>query len=136
FRVYRKHSTVTGSHVTSRLQIVHVPTRKTRTIWHLQFTDWADHGCPEDTQGFICFLEELSTLRRYSFNEVRGVGRNRNTPVMVHCSAGVGRSGVTILCDLLLEAADHNLPLNPPKKVQLIRWFLPLWFLHVPLVAK
>ncbi|XP_066983162.1 tyrosine-protein phosphatase non-receptor type 14 isoform X1 [Macrobrachium rosenbergii] len=121
YRVYRKHSTVTGSHVTSRLQIVHVPTRKTRTIWHLQFTDWADHGCPEDTQGFISFLEELSTLRRYTYNEVRGVGRNRNTPVLVHCSAGVGRSGVTILCDLLLEATDHNLPLDPPKVLHHLR---------------
>ncbi|XP_045598468.1 tyrosine-protein phosphatase non-receptor type 14 isoform X2 [Procambarus clarkii] len=115
YRVMRKHSTVSGSHVTSRLQVVHVPARKTRTIWHLQFTDWADHGCPEDILGYISFLEELSTLRRYTYQEVRGVGRNRNTPVLVHCSAGVGRSGVTILCDLLLEATDHNLPLDPPK---------------------
>ncbi|XP_071523847.1 tyrosine-protein phosphatase non-receptor type 14 isoform X2 [Panulirus ornatus] len=115
YRIFRKHSTVSGSHITSRLQVVHLPARKTRTIWHLQFTDWADHGCPEDIMGFISFLEELSTLRRYSYQEVRGVGRNRNTPVLVHCSAGVGRSGVTILCDLLLEAADHNLPLDPPK---------------------
>ncbi|XP_042213495.1 tyrosine-protein phosphatase non-receptor type 14-like isoform X2 [Homarus americanus] len=115
YRVLRKHSTVSGSHVTSRLQVVYVPARKTRTIWHLQFTDWTDHGCPEDTLGFISFLEELSTLRRYTYQEVRGVGRNRNTPVLVHCSAGVGRSGVTILCDLLLEATDHNLPLDPPK---------------------
>lgn len=115
YRVFRKHSTLSGSHITSRLQVVHVPARKTRTIWHLQFTDWADHGCPEDILGYISFLEELSTLRRYTYQEVRGVGRNRNTPVLVHCSAGVGRSGVTILCDLLLEATDHNLPLDPPK---------------------
>ncbi|KAK3871834.1 hypothetical protein Pcinc_023038 [Petrolisthes cinctipes] len=115
FRVFRKHSTVTGSHVTSRLQVVDVASRKSRTIWHLQYTDWADHGCPDHIQGFISFLEEMSTLRRYTYQEVRGVGRNRNTPVLVHCSAGVGRSGVTVLCDLLLEASDHNLPLDPPK---------------------
>lgn len=121
FRVYRKHSTVGRSHITSRLQVVHIPTRKSRNIWHLQYTDWADHGCPEDLLGFISFLEELSTLRRYTYKEVRGVGRNRNTPVLVHCSAGVGRSGVTILCDLLLEATDHNLPLDPPKVLQHLR---------------
>ncbi|ROT73235.1 putative tyrosine-protein phosphatase non-receptor type 14-like [Penaeus vannamei] len=31
YRVFRKHSTVTGSHITSRLQLIHAPTRKTRT---------------------------------------------------------------------------------------------------------
>lgn len=67
------------------------------------------------------FLEELSTLRRITYNEVEGVGRNRNTPVLVHCSAGVGRSGVTIMCDLLMEASRHNVPLEPPKLLAQLR---------------
>ena len=61
------------------------------------------------------FLEELSTLRRLSYDDVRGIGKNKNTPVLVHCSAGVGRSGVTVLCDLLTESIDHNLPVEPKR---------------------
>ncbi|RXG69253.1 Tyrosine-protein phosphatase non-receptor type 14, partial [Armadillidium vulgare] len=121
FRIYRKHSTKSGFHVTSRLQLVQMSQRKSRSVWHLQFTDWADHGCPEDVHSFLSFLEELATLRRLTFEEIDGIGKNRNTPVLVHCSAGVGRSGVTILCDLLMEAAKHNLPLNPPKILTQLR---------------
>ena len=31
------------------------------------------------------------------------------------CSAGVGRTGVTILADILLYCADHNLHIDIPK---------------------
>jgi hypothetical protein len=46
-------------------------------------------------------------VRRHSVSDVP-LGKNRNTPVLVHCGAGVGRTGVTIACDVLLTSLDHN----------------------------
>ena len=57
---------------------------------------------------FSGFLEEVDTVRRHSVAQVP-VGKNRNTPVLVHCGAGVGRTGVTIACDVLLTSLDHNI---------------------------
>lgn len=54
------------------------------------------------------FLEELDTVRRHAVTEVP-IGKNRNTPVLVHCGAGVGRTGVTIACDVLLTSLNHNI---------------------------
>lgn len=56
----------------------------------------------------VGFLEELDTVRRHAVTEVP-IGKNRNTPVLVHCGAGVGRTGVTIACDVLLTSLDHNI---------------------------
>lgn len=42
-----------------------------------------------------------------SVNEVPP-GHNTNPPVLIHCSEGGGRSGVTLASDLLLYTLDHN----------------------------
>jgi len=118
FTVVKKFSSesVDGAYVTSTLQMTHGPTKSKRTIWHLQYTDWSDHGCPSDVRRYLDFLEELSALRSHAAaSSDMPVGSNRNPPVLVHCSAGVGRSGVTVLSDILLHCLDHNLDVDVPK---------------------
>ncbi len=43
-----------GAYATTGLKIKHLLTGQERTVWHLQYTDWPDHGCPEDFKGFLC----------------------------------------------------------------------------------
>jgi tyrosine-protein phosphatase non-receptor type 14/21 len=109
-----------NGYATSTLHVTHLPSKRQRTVWHLQFADWSDHGCPGDVGRFVAFLEELSSLRQLSATEVPS-GRNRNPPVLVHCSAGVGRTGVAVLCDILLYCVDHNLDVDVPKVLTHLR---------------
>lgn len=114
FTITKRFSSESGSYTTTTLQLTHGPSKKVRRVWHLQYSGWQDHGCPEDVGEYLTFMEELSALRRHTVSEV-AAGKNRNTPVLVHCSAGVGRTGVTILSDILRYCADHNIDIDIPK---------------------
>ncbi|EEC11804.1 putative protein tyrosine phosphatase, non-receptor type nt6 [Ixodes scapularis] len=121
YRVVRKSAVssavaVTTCLVLSRTQGVSCTHRN---VWHLRYTDWPDHGTPGDVQGFLGFMEEVDSVRRLALNDQRL--RTRNAPTVVHCTAGVGRSGVVILCDILLFCLDHNVPVDLPRVLTLVR---------------
>jgi len=120
FTITKKFSSDSGSYCTTTLQLTHTPTKRVRRVWHLQYSGWQDHGCPEDVRQYLAFCEEMGALRRHTVSEV-APGKNSNTPVLVHCSAGVGRTGVTILVDILLYCADHNICIDIPKVLSHLR---------------
>uniref|UniRef100_A0A803YNZ0 protein-tyrosine-phosphatase n=1 Tax=Meleagris gallopavo TaxID=9103 RepID=A0A803YNZ0_MELGA len=71
----------------------------TKLIRHFHYTVWPDHGVPETTQSLIQFVR---TVRDY-------INRTPDTgPTVVHCSAGVGRTGTFIALDRILQQLDSK----------------------------
>ncbi|XP_054546268.1 receptor-type tyrosine-protein phosphatase C isoform X2 [Talpa occidentalis] len=66
-----------------------------REITHIQFTSWPDHGVPEEPH-------LLLKLRR----RVNAFSNFFSGPIVVHCSAGVGRTGTYIGIDAMLEGLE------------------------------
>ncbi|ELW57889.1 Receptor-type tyrosine-protein phosphatase C [Tupaia chinensis] len=66
-----------------------------REVTHIQFTSWPDHGVPEDPH-------LLLKLRR----RVNAFSNFFSGPIIVHCSAGVGRTGTYIGIDAMLEGLE------------------------------
>uniref|UniRef100_A0ACB8GAK3 Tyrosine-protein phosphatase non-receptor type 14 n=1 Tax=Sphaerodactylus townsendi TaxID=933632 RepID=A0ACB8GAK3_9SAUR len=106
FKVTTKFRTDSGCYATTGLKVKHLLLGQEKTVWHLQYTDWPDHGCPEE-QGFLSYLEEIQSVRRHT-NSVLDSSNNCNPPIVVHCSAGVGRTGVVILTELMISCLEHN----------------------------
>ncbi|XP_053114008.1 phosphatidylinositol phosphatase PTPRQ [Hemicordylus capensis] len=62
------------------------------------FTAWPEHGVPETTASLIHFVKLIRASRAHD-----------STPIVVHCSAGVGRTGVYIALDHLTQHInDHD----------------------------
>lgn len=113
-QVVRRFGTRSTSFVTNSLALSHASfPKRTRNVWHIRYIDWPDHGCPE-VSGFLGFMDEIESVRRHDDG-------SRSAPTIVHCSAGVGRSGVTILCDVMIHALDRNLDLDVPKVLARLR---------------
>nr|XP_046269840.1 tyrosine-protein phosphatase non-receptor type 21 [Scatophagus argus]XP_046269841.1 tyrosine-protein phosphatase non-receptor type 21 [Scatophagus argus]XP_046269842.1 tyrosine-protein phosphatase non-receptor type 21 [Scatophagus argus] len=119
FKITTRFRTESGCYATTGLKIKHLLTGQERTVWHLQYTDWPDHGCPEDLKGFLTYLEEVQSVRRHT-NSISDP-KNTNQPVLVHCSAGVGRTGVVILSEILIACLEHNETLDIPKVLLKLR---------------
>uniref|UniRef100_A0A3B4XPX7 protein-tyrosine-phosphatase n=1 Tax=Seriola lalandi dorsalis TaxID=1841481 RepID=A0A3B4XPX7_SERLL len=79
--------------------VKHTNTSEGRTVKHFHFTAWPDHGVPQGTDVLIQFRR---LVRWHIEREGNGA------PTVVHCSAGVGRTGTIIALDVLLQQLDKK----------------------------
>lgn len=88
------------SYYTSRvLQLHNTSTGESREIFHFHYTTWPDFGVPESPASFLNFLFEVRES---------GSLATEHGPAVVHCSAGIGRSGTFSLVDSCLVLMDKR----------------------------
>ncbi|XP_034093303.1 protein tyrosine phosphatase receptor type Fa isoform X5 [Gymnodraco acuticeps] len=72
---------------------------QSRTIRQFQFTDWPEQGVPKTGEGFIDFIGQVHKTKEQF---------GQDGPITVHCSAGVGRTGVFITLSIILERMRYE----------------------------
>ncbi|XP_076593794.1 tyrosine-protein phosphatase non-receptor type 3 isoform X10 [Chaetodon auriga] len=87
----------------------HITRGEDRAVTHLQYVAWPDHGVPDDPSDFLQFINSVRERRR------------GEEPLMVHCSAGIGRTGVLITMETALTLLDAGCPLFPLDIVKTLR---------------
>uniref|UniRef100_A0AAQ5YFA5 protein-tyrosine-phosphatase n=1 Tax=Amphiprion ocellaris TaxID=80972 RepID=A0AAQ5YFA5_AMPOC len=89
--------------------------RKAVYIWHYQYLSWPDHGVPNEPGGVLWFLEEVNRTQ----STIPDTG-----PIVVHCSAGIGRTGTIIVIDILIDIINRqglDCDIDIPKTIQRVR---------------
>uniref|UniRef100_A0A8C6DDR8 Protein-tyrosine-phosphatase n=1 Tax=Moschus moschiferus TaxID=68415 RepID=A0A8C6DDR8_MOSMO len=82
---------------------------------HYQYFSWPDHGVPAEPTGVLSFLDEVNRAQ----SSMPGAG-----PMVVHCSAGIGRTGTIIVIDILMDVIRRqglDCDIDVPKTIQLVR---------------
>ncbi|OCT71600.1 receptor-type tyrosine-protein phosphatase epsilon isoform X1 [Xenopus laevis] len=91
------------------IQPVHDGCKAPRLITQLHFTSWPDFGVPFTPIGMLKFLKKVKFL-----NPVHA------GPIVVHCSAGVGRTGTFMVIDAVIDM------MNEEKKVNVFDFVLKI----------
>lgn len=93
-------------------------TPKSRLIYQYHLQAWPDHGVPEDPGRVLSFLDIVNE-QQDKLQALEQAG-----PLVVHCSAGIGRTGTFIVIDMLLSqimALGPNCEIDIYKTVQYVR---------------
>nr|XP_034316292.1 receptor-type tyrosine-protein phosphatase epsilon [Crassostrea gigas] len=99
-----------AQYVVRKIKLSHATLNDSRTITQYHYTAWPDHGTPEP----LCLL-------LFHDHVIRTKPGRQNGPTLVHCSAGIGRTGTYIAIDVLFEAGKTEKKINIAEYVKKMR---------------
>nr|XP_022311896.1 receptor-type tyrosine-protein phosphatase mu-like isoform X4 [Crassostrea virginica] len=99
-----------ANYVIRKIKVSNKKLNTSRTALQYQYTTWPDHGTPDP----ICLL-------LFHNHVTRTHQKGHGGPVLVHCSAGIGRTGTYIAIDSLSEALKKRKKINIAEYVKKMR---------------
>ena len=84
-----------NKHVTVKMFFVSIQTCEQRQVSHFQYLSWPDYGVPTSAVTLIDFLGAVKRQQRKMIKALglQWTGHSQGPPMVVHCSAGIGRTG-------------------------------------------
>ncbi|CAF97207.1 unnamed protein product, partial [Tetraodon nigroviridis] len=92
------------------MTLMNAQTEQQRELTQIQYLAWPDHGVPDDSTDFLDFVALVRSKRA-----------GQDQPMVVHCSAGIGRTGVLITMETALCLMECGQPVYPLEIVRTMR---------------
>ncbi|XP_044752844.1 tyrosine-protein phosphatase corkscrew-like isoform X2 [Coccinella septempunctata] len=93
-----------------------------RKVYHYHFQAWPDHGVPSDPGCVLNFLHEVN--RQQENLQLELPPNQPPGAILVHCSAGIGRTGTFIVIDMILDQLKKyglDCEIDIQRTVQMVR---------------
>ncbi|XP_056659171.1 tyrosine-protein phosphatase non-receptor type 13 isoform X10 [Monodelphis domestica] len=90
------------------MELQDIQTGEVRCISHLNFTAWPDHDTPSQPDDLLMFISYMRHV-------------HKSGPIIIHCSAGIGRSGTLICIDVVLGLINQDLEFDISDLVRTMR---------------
>ncbi|TGZ50105.1 Tyrosine-protein phosphatase non-receptor type 9 [Temnothorax longispinosus] len=107
----------------SMLLLTNNKTDETREVCHMRYTVWPDYGVPQSAKALLQFLS-LVRQQQSKLLASRGdtwAGHPRGPPIIVHCSAGIGRTGTFCTLDICISRLEDTGTVDIRGTVEKIR---------------
>ncbi|XP_015681201.1 tyrosine-protein phosphatase non-receptor type 4 isoform X2 [Protobothrops mucrosquamatus] len=98
------------AYVFREMTLFNLEKNEDRPLTQIQYVAWPDHGVPDDSSDFLDFVCLVRKRRA-----------GKEEPVIVHCSAGIGRTGVLITMETAMCLIECNQPVYPLDIVRTMR---------------
>ncbi|XP_068949410.1 tyrosine-protein phosphatase non-receptor type 13 isoform X12 [Petaurus breviceps papuanus] len=90
------------------MELQDIQTGEVRCVSHLNFTAWPDHDTPSQPDDLLMFISYMRHV-------------HKSGPIIIHCSAGIGRSGTLICIDVVLGLINQDLEFDISDLVRTMR---------------
>lgn len=112
-----------GDYEISTLVLTHRKTSRTRTLKHYLFLSWPDYGVPSSPSVLLKFLQDVRQAQAAATASLGDgwKGHQKGPPIVIHCSAGVGRTGTVAAVDICLYRLAETKTVNVQETVRRLR---------------
>lgn len=94
-----------------------------RDVWHVHYTSWVDFGNPHANSSIKKLIDQVSRLngQQQQQEQQQQQQQEEESPLLVHCSAGIGRTGTYMALDSILsKPSDERPPISSDLVYQLV----------------
>lgn len=123
FQVYNSGMEQHADYTITNLVLTDTRTGISQQVAHMQFTSWPDYGVPHSALAMLDFRDKVRDRQSrivLSFG-TQWNGHPLGPPIVVHCSAGIGRTGTFITLDICLRRLEATGRIDVCKTVERIR---------------
>ncbi|KAM8771977.1 tyrosine-protein phosphatase non-receptor type 9 [Acanthopagrus schlegelii] len=108
FLVRNTHIQVFQDFKLSHLELYNTQSGETREVCHYLYVSWPDFGVPKSASAMLDFREHVLQRREAAVQSLGSswTGPPGGPPVVVHCSAGIGRTGTFCTLDICLSRLE------------------------------
>uniref|UniRef100_A0A3B3YPM4 Tyrosine-protein phosphatase non-receptor type 9 n=1 Tax=Poecilia mexicana TaxID=48701 RepID=A0A3B3YPM4_9TELE len=123
FMVKNTHIQVFQDFKLSYLELYNTQSGEKREVCHYLYVSWPDFGVPKSASAMLDFREHVLERRKAAVQSLGSSWRGPpgGPPVVVHCSAGIGRTGTFCTLDICLSQLEDVGTVNVHQTVRRMR---------------
>lgn len=107
--------------VITRLRLTDVTCEESRIITHFWYVNWTNNGVTAHLEEYVTLLTKINQHQRKLVEKAELYDHRRPGPIIVHCSAGVGRTGCFCAIDYALDQLKKEKTISLQNTVLEIR---------------